>query len=54
MDFGAFFGNIHIIKALNFQIKGAYARIASNSSKFSPVTQYTNRKKLLGGHYDQT
>jgi len=23
MDFGAFFGNIHIIKALNFQIKGA-------------------------------
>ena len=27
MDFGAFFGNIHIINALKFQAKGAEARI---------------------------
>ena len=54
MDFGAFFGNFHIIKALNFQIKGALARIASTSTKFSPDTQYTNRKKLLGVHQNQT
>ena len=48
MDFGAFFGNIYIIKALNFQIKGAQARIASNSSKFSPVTQYHSASYYKG------
>ena len=46
--------NYFISDPLYFQMKGAEARMASNLPKFLPVTQYTNRKKILDEHQEQT